>query len=155
MAITEKSRHHLYQRLEEALGSEEAAVLMEHLPPVGWADVATKRDLDNLHDRIRVDLANIRTEIAELRTEVRTEMAELRTEVRTEMAELRTEVRTEIAELRTEVRTEMAGLRADLRGDLASFRDDMHVDRRTAQRQVILALVVALVSMILSMNGIG
>ena len=133
MAITEKSRHHLYQRLEEALGSEEAAVLMEHLPPVGWADVATKRDLDNLHDRIRVDLANIRTEIAELRTEVRTE----------------------IAELRTEVRTEMAGLRADLRGDLASFRDDMHVDRRTAQRQVILALVVALVSMILSMNGIG
>ncbi|NLD76854.1 MAG: DUF1640 domain-containing protein [Acidimicrobiales bacterium] len=144
MAITEKSRHHLYQRLEEALGSEEAAVLMEHLPPVGWADVATKRDLDNLHDRIRVDLANIRTEIAELRTEVRTEMAELRTEVRTE-----------IAELRTEVRTEMAGLRADLRGDLASFRDDMHVDRRTAQRQVILALVVALVSMILSMNGIG
>jgi len=122
MAITEKSRHHLYQRLEEALGSEEAAVLMEHLPPVGWADVATKRDLDNLHDRIRVDLANIRTEIAELRTEVR---------------------------------TEMAGLRADLRGDLASFRDDMHVDRRTAQRQVILALVVALVSMILSMNGIG
>jgi len=133
MAITEKSRHHLYQRLEEALGSEEAAVLMEHLPPVGWADVATKRDLDNLHDRIRVDLANIRTE----------------------MAELRTEVRTEIAELRTEVRTEMAGLRADLRGDLASFRDDMHVDRRTAQRQVILALVVALVSMILSMNGIG
>ena len=144
MAITEKSRHHLYQRLEEALGSEEAAVLMEHLPPVGWADVATKRDLDNLHDRIRVDLANIRTEIAELRTEVRTEMAELRTEVRTE-----------IAELRTEVRTEMAGLRAVLRGDLASFRDDMHVDRRTAQRQVILALVVALVSMILSMNGIG
>ena len=48
MAISEESRHHLYQRLEEVLGPAEATVLMEHLPPVGWADVATKRDLDVL-----------------------------------------------------------------------------------------------------------
>ena len=48
MTISEESRHRLYLRLEEVLGSEEATVLMEHLPPVGWADVATKRDLDYL-----------------------------------------------------------------------------------------------------------
>ena len=48
MAISEESRHHLYQRLEQVLGPDEATVLMEHLPPVGWADVATKRDLDVL-----------------------------------------------------------------------------------------------------------
>ena len=52
MAITERNRHQLYQRLEEVLGREEAAVLMEHLPPVGWADVATKRDLDHLADKL-------------------------------------------------------------------------------------------------------
>lgn len=46
MAITEESRHRMYQRLEQLMGAEEAATLMEHLPPVGWADVATKRDLD-------------------------------------------------------------------------------------------------------------
>ncbi len=46
MAIDERSRHRLYLRLEEVLGTEEATVLMEHLPPVGWADVATKRDVD-------------------------------------------------------------------------------------------------------------
>ena len=52
MAISEESRHHLYQRLEEVLGHEEATVLMKHLPPVGWADVATKRDLDALESRM-------------------------------------------------------------------------------------------------------
>jgi hypothetical protein len=46
MAITEENRHQLYHRLEEVLGHDEATVMMEHLPPVGWADVATKRDLD-------------------------------------------------------------------------------------------------------------
>jgi hypothetical protein len=53
MAITESSRHQLYQRLEEVLGAEQATTLMEHLPPVGWADVATKRDLDHAVEQLR------------------------------------------------------------------------------------------------------
>ncbi len=56
MAISEESRYHLYQRLEEVLGVEEAATLMEHLPPVGWADVATKRDLDAFGDATKRDI---------------------------------------------------------------------------------------------------
>ena len=54
MAISEESRHHLYQRLEQVLGPKEATVLMEHLPPVGWADVATKRDLDVLETHVNM-----------------------------------------------------------------------------------------------------
>ena len=46
MVVDERSRHALYQKLEEVLGREEATTLMEHLPPVGWADVATKRELE-------------------------------------------------------------------------------------------------------------
>ncbi len=52
MAVDEESRHRLYQRLEQVLGRAEAGALMEYLPPVGWADVATRRDLDALEDRI-------------------------------------------------------------------------------------------------------
>ena len=49
MAVTEESRYQLFQRFEEMLGREGVSTLMELLPPVGWADVATKRDLDHLH----------------------------------------------------------------------------------------------------------
>ena len=48
----------MYRHLEEVLGAETAATLMEHLPPVGWSDVATKRDLDLLRYEWRADLAN-------------------------------------------------------------------------------------------------
>jgi len=45
MAIDERARHELHRKLEEVLGADEAATLMAHLPPVGWADVATKHDV--------------------------------------------------------------------------------------------------------------
>ncbi len=52
MALDERARHELFLRLEQALGPESAGTLMELLPPVGWADVATKRDLDGLEQRM-------------------------------------------------------------------------------------------------------
>ena len=52
MELDERSRHQLYLRLEEVLGPDAATTLMEHLPPVGWADVAMKRDLDALEQRL-------------------------------------------------------------------------------------------------------
>jgi hypothetical protein len=50
-SITEESRKQLYDRLEETLGKTEANTLMEHLPPVGWADVARRSDLEGLERR--------------------------------------------------------------------------------------------------------
>jgi hypothetical protein len=96
VAVTEASRYRLHQRLEEVLGPEQATTLMEHLPPVGWADVATKHDLAQLEERMgyRMDT---------LRAELRGEMAELRGE----MGQLRAEVRGEISGLRAELHSEL------------------------------------------------
>lgn len=85
MAITEHHRHQLFQRLEKLLGVEEATTLMEHLPPVGWADVATKSDLNHHQalasaalDRATVEL---RGEISQVRTDLGKEIAQARTDL--------------------------------------------------------------------------
>lgn len=52
MSVDERSRHQLFSHLDQVLGEEDAATLIEHLPPVGWADVATKPDLDALEFRL-------------------------------------------------------------------------------------------------------
>ena len=62
MAMTEEQRHELYTRLEEVLGMGPATTLMEGMPPVGWADVATKRDLE--HVETRIDLMEARFDAA-------------------------------------------------------------------------------------------
>ena len=56
MAIDERTRHEMYLGLEQLLGPHVADALMEQLPPVGWADVATKRDLDALEERLQLKI---------------------------------------------------------------------------------------------------
>lgn len=44
----ESARHGPYTKLTDVLGADHTDTLMRHLPPTGWADVATTRDLDLL-----------------------------------------------------------------------------------------------------------
>jgi hypothetical protein len=53
MPVTEHERHQLFSWFEEHMGSERAATLMTLLPPVGWGDVATRRDLELLRQEVR------------------------------------------------------------------------------------------------------
>lgn len=48
MSVDEGRRHSLGVRVREVLGAGEGETLMELLPPVGWADVARKSDLEPL-----------------------------------------------------------------------------------------------------------
>ena len=63
MSITEASRFQLRTAIGQILSEEAADTLMELLPPVGWADVATKTDLQHLRDEMQADIKNLRDEL--------------------------------------------------------------------------------------------
>jgi len=123
--IDERRRHDLYTRVAETFGEQEADTLMAHLPPVGWADVATT------------------SEVRTLGVELRAEMAELGAQLQIEMSELRSELRGEMSELRSELRGEMAELRSELRGEMAELRGEMSELRDSIQRTVIAASIAS------------
>ena len=74
MAPDDAERRELFDLLEAGLGSRGAGLLMSHLPPTGWADLATKSDLAALRSELKSDMAELRVEMADLRTELRTEL---------------------------------------------------------------------------------
>jgi len=78
MALDERSRHQLFVRLEDVLGSEAASTLMEHLPPTGWADVATKHDLDALRTATKHDLDALRMDLDAFRSAMKRDLDTLR-----------------------------------------------------------------------------
>jgi len=59
MSITEASRFQLRTAIGQILSEEAADTLMELLPPVGWADVATKTDLQHLQLTIEVSVRKL------------------------------------------------------------------------------------------------
>jgi hypothetical protein len=64
MSIDEARRLLLHDAARTAWGAEAALVLMEMLPPTGWADVATRQELDHLESHIgqRIDQLEARTD---------------------------------------------------------------------------------------------
>ena len=65
MATDEAARHELYDQLTTAIGPRPTETLMGYLPPVGWADVATKQDLELLRLEVRGELNALRVDMAD------------------------------------------------------------------------------------------
>jgi hypothetical protein len=92
MSITEASRFQLRTAIGQILDEEAADTLMELLPPVGWADVATKTDLQHLRDELKSDIHSLRNElkgdIQNLRVATKTDLQHLRDELKGDMRAL-------------------------------------------------------------------
>jgi hypothetical protein len=104
MAVSEYERTQLFNRFEEHMGTERATTMMNLLPPVGWGDVATRRDLEQLEERLdhkiqsvgdrlgsRIDLVEVRLDaMTQTMTGMATgaEFADLRSELHAEMTQL-------------------------------------------------------------------
>jgi len=123
MAVDERGRLELADAAKRALGDDAGITLMELLPPVGWADVATKHDLMVLRgdlDVVREDLHLLRGEVNDVRGEVNNLRGEVN-ELRGEFGELRgdfDDLRNEFKDLRRDVDV---GLERGFRQMLVTF----------------------------------
>ena len=112
----EGRRLELAEAARRTFGDDAGITLMELLPPVGWADVATKQDLLVLRgdlDLVRDDLGRLRGEFGELRADV------------------------------GELRAEFGELRADfgkLRGEFNELRSDLDVRLERGFRQILVTM---------------
>lgn len=99
MAVDERSRHELYQRLEGVLGPDAATTLMSHLPPVGWADVATKDDLRHLEAATKAEFRSVETELRHLEAAMKAELRQLEAATKAEVRSLEERLGTRFAEV--------------------------------------------------------
>jgi hypothetical protein len=118
MTITEAERFQMHEALSTAHGKEVAAIIMEHLPPTGWGDVARRSDVADLRVLTTKDLEMVRialtSDMQALRAELTSDMQALRAELTSDMQALRGDMYM----LGVELRGEMIVLRADMRSEM-------------------------------------
>jgi hypothetical protein len=114
MSITDRQRLKLLRTLETVIGPEDASTLLDHLPPVTWANVATVDHVSAIGDQTTKTL---RSEMQVLSTQLRSEMSELRVELRSDMTVLSNQLRNEMNQLGIQLRGEMNQLGTELRGE--------------------------------------
>jgi hypothetical protein len=95
MTLDETTRFRITNKFVGVLGDEDAAKLMDAIPPIDWDRFATKDDIAAAtiltKAEMELEFANLRSEVAVQFAEVRTEFADVRSEMRTGFADLRAE----------------------------------------------------------------
>jgi len=79
--ITDADRRKLYAALSEAIGPKPSDLLMELLPPTGWAHLATQQDIAILRADIDIAKTEVRIEINDLRTELKADIQDVKSEI--------------------------------------------------------------------------
>ena len=82
MAVDERDRLQLAEAAKRALGDDAGITLMELLPPVGWADVATKHDLVPIEgrlERLEARMDRLESKVDDVAREIRAQTWKLMT----------------------------------------------------------------------------
>ena len=137
MSITDRQRLKRLRTLETVIGPEDAGTLMDHLPPVTWANVAT---VDHVSSVGHQTATALRGEMQVLSTQLRSEMHTLSTELRGELNELRVELRSEMAVLANQLRSEMNEFGIQLRSEIDQHGSRLEAAIERGFRRQILAL---------------
>ena len=118
MTLDETTRFRITNKLVGILGDEDAAKLMDAIPPIDWDRFATK---DDITAATILTKAEMELEFANLRSEVAVQFAEFRAEVAVQFAEVRSEMRTGFADLRAEFAHSMRINTLTIIGSLAAL----------------------------------
>ena len=85
MSITQSQRYEMHEVLREKLGVNAADTLVEHLPPEGWGNVATKKDVALARKDLGLEIEAVRRdltlEIEAVRKDLSKEIALVRSEM--------------------------------------------------------------------------
>ena len=111
MAFSEHEKRRLHARLCEIIGTEEADILMEQLPPITWTEFATKRDLDELRTSFKRDLeeqnAGLKHDIEFSAIATRTDLEQLIFQTRTDLEKSLMEVQHSVETTKLELTATM------------------------------------------------
>ncbi len=135
MDSDEARRHRLFRKLEQVLGPEEAATVMEHLHPRRWDELATKADIEGLRKATQSDIEG-------LRKATQSDIEGLRKATQSDIEGLRKATQSDIEGLRHWTAERFAAERDWTAMRFAAERDwaaerfarlDAHVDRSTQE----------------------
>ena len=154
MALTHAQRTSMFNTLAEVMGQDDAETLMQHLPPSGWDNVATKEDLKAGFAETNAAIAAGLAQAAVERTEIIKAMTEGFAQAAVERADIKAQVASESADIKVQAATELADIKVQAATDLAE------IVRRQAWHLyiVVSAIVVATVSIwiaLLTQPGAG
>ncbi len=155
MAVNERARHALYERLEVEIGMDAATTLMEYLPPVGWADVATKRDIDELRLATKRDIDAVRVatkrDIDALGVATKRDIDALAVATKRDIDELAVATKRDIDALAVATKRDIDELRHDMQAGFEHQTDKLTAVLRGEVIKVLLAAFTLITGLVIAL----
>ncbi len=154
MALTHAQRTSMFNTLAQVMGQDEAETLMQHLPPSGWDNVATREDL-------RAGFAETNAAIAAGLAQAAVERADIKAQGATERTDIIKAVTAGLAHAaveRADIKAQGAVERAEIKAQGATERAEI-ISRQAWHLYIVVStIVVASVSIwiaLLTQPGAG